>query len=391
MKLALRKRILPSASAFCPSLPPPAEHHWRSGGLGDFVFMEPALRKLKAQDPTRRLVLHAPEKYRAIHKLIGFDDFEGNETGVCMGEGLDLHWTLERHPGWYCLDRVSIWEDILEVPVGDEAVQLDVVRSPELLPIPKGDKPTLCFLPFASNAGTAGRSLPMDHIVTLSKALSHSYEVVLPVGFPPCEDLRSSRAHLIGPLDLQNFMPLVASCDKCLGVDSGGIYVAAAAGVPTVGLYSHVDPWLRIRRFPLLYGLDLRDPTCQCEQHGTCSRPVRNECPCKYVAPEVVLYALGTDGGQCYSPSREGYILRPRVTAVRDDGKPTTRTQDFNLDHIFSGLVARFGENPRADFTLTLRGDELIPRHVFLRALSDLRQPGYNQKPCPIDLKRTRP
>lgn len=384
MDLALRKRVVPLSVA-----PVPSELHlWRSGGLGDFVFMEPALRKLKAQHPSRKLILHAPEKYRYIHNLIGFDEFEANETGTIQGEGIDLHWALERHPGWYCLDRASIWEDILGVPVGEHAVQLTVDKHPVLR---HNRKPTLCFLPLASNYGPGGRSLPPDHAVTLARALCEHYTVVVPSAGDALDGFQYTEAECYQNLTMKAFVRLVASCDKCLGVDSGGIYVAAAAGVPTVGLFGHVDPWLRIPRFPYLSALDLRSPTCQCEQHGTCSRPVNGEAPCKYVAPEAIWKALLCQASyRCHSAADGSPTPRFAVTAARDDGKETTPTQDANLDHILAGLKARFGEKVKPDFTLTLRGDELIERDVFLQALSDLRQPGYNNKVIPIDLKRNR-
>mgnify|MGYP001259399944 CR=1 FL=1 len=366
-------------------------HIWRSGGIGDFVFMEPGLRKLKAQNPTRDLLLHAPAKYEALSKLIGFDGFEANETGVCRGPGLDFHWALERHPGWYCLDRVSIWEDLLGVPIGDEAVQLDIEKQGF-----PADKPVLAFLPFASNYGPRGRSIPLDHVVALIGALREQHAVMMLFAAGAPEEVKSTGVLCQENLSLVDFMGLLAGADKCLAVDTGGLYIAAAAGVPSVGLYSHVPPRLRIRRFPMIYGLDLRGPTCQCEQHGACSRPVRNECPCKYVAAETVLEALNETayGVEVYNTNgtwinklHVGVTMEPHAL-----GTAAGRSTDFSLMHALAGIEWYYGfEGHVADYTLTVKAGDLIPRHVFLQALSDLEQPGYNQKALPIDLKRNRP
>jgi hypothetical protein len=243
----------------------------RGGGLGDFVFLEPALRVLKAIDPSREIILCGPDPCRHLYRDIGADKWEMEGT---TGPTVDLNWTLETHPAMYCLDRVSLWELILGLPIGTEVCQLPQVG-------PRGRK-RLFFAPFTSQGGLAGRSLPVAEIERLLPHLCRHYEVVMASsdGNWPAIDWGKAERHETPSLD--EYLNLLLSCDLFLGNDSGGLYVAGASGIPAVGLFDHVEPWLRVPRVPNILALRLRQPECECGHHSACTRTTDPAAiPCK--------------------------------------------------------------------------------------------------------------
>jgi len=308
-----------------PTKSPMTLHVWRSGGLGDFIYMEPAIRKRN-----QRMILHAPAAYTDLWRRIGFDAFVPNETGKAPpgAPGLDLHWAVEKHPedGW--LDRVSIWEDIFGVPLGDDAPQVEFnrKRQDDLLELGgyRPGLPLLYYSPFTSCAGLGGRSSPVPVVNAMLDALLPWYNVVMLTQHPSWPD----GLHLDGVMagaatsDLK-YLDMVASCDLCLSNDSGGLYVAAAAGLPCVGIYDHVPPWLRARRFPTIYSLYSRWPDCRCGHHDACTKPVDGTEPCKVFPVEEVLLALQDceqQQGQVYSiwDHRTIPVIVPPTQAIRD-------------------------------------------------------------------------
>ena len=370
------------------------KHSW----VYNVLTAEPALRKLKAQEPGRKIILHAPAVYEALHHLIGFDGFEANETDQCDGPGIDLHWTLERHPGWYSLDRVSMWEDILGVPIGSEPVVLDVPKEQSALRnAPAYAKPILAFLPFSSGAGLIGRSLPGKQIVALIEALSEEYGVVMPHHAQLPELAKRTRATCFEGLRIPQFMATVADCDRCLSVDSGGLYVAAAAGVPSVGLYDHVPPWLRAKRFPNIYSLDLRRPTCACLQHDACTCPEKGQRPCGFFDPDIAVHALACCdpyGGRILGVYPEEHVHPPRI-GVRIDGRKDqwcdgdARATEFILKHALAGIEwGYWTEDVRHDVALTVKAGDLISREDALRSMSLVMEPGFKNLNLPLDMKK---
>jgi len=367
-------------------------HLWRSGGLGDVLFMEPAIRKLKAQYPKRKITLHAPPMYEDLYRFIGFDGFEVNTTGKREGQGIDLHWAVENHPGWYSLDRVSMWEDILGVPIGDEPVAMTVPPEKSLLrPDPGFDKPTLAFLPFAAITGIAGRSLPGAQITRLIEALSEQYTVVLLHHEELPQLVKRTKAVCFEKTTLLEFMATLADCSKCLSVDTGGLYVAAALGVPSVGLYEHVPPWLRAKRFSHIYSLYLRRPTCGCLQHHPCTCPEKGEAPCKFFDPQAAQEALSMtfgNAGRMWAVHEAMYVS-PLQVAVRIWGEGDVRATQFSLAHALAGIPWYYGApDLAAGFSLGVKAGDLISRKDALKSLSDLQQPGFTNLDLPIDMRK---
>jgi hypothetical protein len=394
MNLTVRK---PSFSGLRGSIAPAAAsgHLWRSGGLGDLIFMEPAVRKLKAIYPQTRLVLHAPAAYECLSPLLGFDGFEANAEGRCVGIGLDLHWGPETHAGWYCLDRVSISEDLIGVPIGDESVVLDVPKGQSLLRevariIP--EKPFLAFLPFAAaGTGLSSRSLPGKQIVALIEALSAEYTVVMLHHGPLPELVKRTSAVCFENTTMEQFLATVADCEKCLAVDSGGLYVAAAAGVPSVGIYDHVAPWLRAKRFPNIYSLYLRRPTCECRQHEDCTCPEKGEAPCKFFDPEMAIEALSLvdiAGERVWSIFGDRSVAEPEVS-VRIFGNGDGRATSFSIAHALAGIPWHYGDpDDGSAFSLGVKAGDLISRKDALKSLSDLSEPGFKNLDLPIDMRK---
>jgi hypothetical protein len=138
----------------------------------------------------------------------------------------------------------------------------------------------LLFAPLSVH-GRGTRSLTGPIVKRLLCALKPVYNVV----FATPEEAPTDRVSWNGCLvftgtSTEGFAALCGAADRCLGVDSGGTYLAAAQGVPTVAVYEHVAPWLRMERIPIVTALWVRGPDCRCEHHGFCTRAMEGE-PCK--------------------------------------------------------------------------------------------------------------
>jgi len=352
--------IRPDASS--PFRSPGPLRIWREGGIGDLVFMEPALRRLKALDPSRELIHCAPARVEWLSHRIGFDRLEPHEKRVTTGPGVDVQWALENHPAMLHLDRVSLWELIFQLPVGDMMAE---VERPSCAPppTPATTKDRLFFSPWTS-AGVLGRSIPPEVSKKLVAALKPKYQVVTCVRDNPSELMNIGADVMHIGLSTQAWAAAIAACDVALSADTGSLYLAAAMGLPTVGIYEHVGPWLRIRRVPNIHDLWLRDPTCHCDHHGACTkRPDTQQYePCKLdLDPEVVLEALGRVElfrGMVYCVPERMMVDRP-VFSVTRSGKAFTRGEKFIICEVMAGTNWRYNYDG-ADVVVTIPDDAAV-------------------------------
>jgi len=300
-------------------------HLWREGGLGDLVFLEPALRRLP------QAILHtlfASEVAAMLARRV-----EPGAAADRPAGGVDLENLLELHPRAHDWDRVSLWEDILGLSMGSEAPRVVLPGGGHEFvaghPRFDGAKPVLCFSPASGfGARTAFRGIPWSILPNLIAGLAEKYNVVMATPFP------QSRPEFAGALTFENvellqYMQIVGSCDVFLGMDSGGSHLASAAGIPTVAIYEHVPPWLRMWRLPHQHALYMRRADCSCTFHESCPAvgdlgPDRYEEPCKaHLTAEMLLPVLadaqaGT-AERLYGPDalpRDMAVLRARSQEV---------------------------------------------------------------------------
>ena len=57
-----------------------------------------------------------------------------------------------------------------------------------------------------------------------------------------CSNMKSRAISLVGQTSMRNLAALFASCSAFIGNDSGAMHVAAAAGLPVIGIFGSTDP-----------------------------------------------------------------------------------------------------------------------------------------------------
>jgi len=227
-----------------------AIHLYRLDGVGDMMFMEPAIRKLKAYMGDTQLILHTRQRYQELWPLIGFDGGVVEESKVGgYNDGVNLNWALENHAASRLLDRVSQWEDILHIQIGDEQVRMSPGKHGRdmLQDHPNYDpkKPSLYYEPFSVYAD---RSLYPDLVRETFHILRSKYNVVMAAstwvvpnvptidwehGAFVVEKIAAQKycwgAGACGFVNtnLTNWFALAGACDAALCMDTGALYVAA--------------------------------------------------------------------------------------------------------------------------------------------------------------------
>lgn len=340
----------------------------RLDGIGDMLFMEPAVRKLKAQCPGETIILHTRARYTELASLVGFDAAEiCEQKSGSYDQCVNLNWALEQHPASHVMDRVSIWEDILRVGIGNQpALFGEVHGGKEKLrghPLYRENKPCLYLSPFSVYRD---RSIPPYAVEAALPMLVSKYNVVLtarlhwdkksplPVDHPHAvflaensDTIRSAAACgclVFTQTTVMDWFALAGACDVALSSDTGGMYVAASAGVPTAGLFEHVPPWLRLRRFPGTRGVLLRGEGCRCDHHGPCNKP-REECrdllTPEFLADQIEAVLAGetgyflADGTQVSEPVLQIDISVGPASAIR--------ATEFSVREACRGLNFRIG------------------------------------------------
>ena len=330
----------------------------RLDGIGDMVFMAEAVKTLKATLGDVKFVLHTRPQYADIHKLIGFDDVTC-DTDVPR---IALNMALEHHTASLVIDRVSLWEDVLHLPIGDSAVS--ITPPPGGVELLRGhkhydpNKPSLYFSPFSKYAA---RSFPVRQAFETAVLLSRRYNVVMVAphtasplpsdtddGHVKFVERSADAVDYLGvagccvfhELSIPEWFSLVSACDVAVSCDTAGVYVAAAVGTPAVGFYEHVAPWLRLHRFSNVRGVSLRQSGCRCDHHGPC--PLNTEV-CKsaltweFVERNVAATLNGDygyfdpDGNPLMRP-RLGFFTGPTTSAIDDHVKAIARGMDYTVN-----------------------------------------------------------
>lgn len=368
----------------------------RLDGVGDMIFMAPAVKRLKQELPGVKLVLNTRKQYAGIASVIGFDD-------VLLGEkkekeyeiGIGLNWALEDHPASRILDRVSLWEDILHLPIGDSVVSLDVEPNYDLLRSHKSFDPTKKTLYFCPFSAFASRSLPPSSVVGIANALAEKYNVVMfrshsdavirndatpeHIRFvlerEDCmNELGGGKCCLFHNLPIGLWLSSVKACDIAVSCDTAGLYAALGTGVPSVGFFEHVEPWLRLRRFKNYRAIYVRQYDCRCSHHGACSK-AREECKeivdASFIDSNIVALSLGSFG--CFDRELEKIKRTPLFVLVDGADEFVDEKTLACIRSTLSGVPFIISTATNGYYDVVVKdGDEPI-RHILWRAAEEAR------------------
>jgi len=341
-----------------------AVHMYRLDGVGDMMFMEPAVRKLKALMGNTKLILHTRGRYQEMWPLIGFDGggVEESKVGGYGGESINLNWALENHAASRVLDRVSQWEDILHIQIGEEKVKMSPGKHGAAMLKDHANydptKPSLYYEPFSVYAD---RSLFPDMAREIFPVLLSRFNVVMlastwTIPNIPTIDWEHGefvvqkiaaqkycwpRACGFVGTNITDWFAIAGACDAALCMDTGALYVAASSGVPSVGMFNHVDPWLRTQRFDNVRAISFKQKGCTCDHHGPCTRErqfCRGYIPADYLLDHVDA-ALAEEYGYVHVSGHA--MQRPcvRIAIVDpDDDRGAVRRTEFSIIEAARGL-----------------------------------------------------
>ncbi|MDD3492204.1 MAG: hypothetical protein PHZ19_01745, partial [Candidatus Thermoplasmatota archaeon] len=240
----------------------------RRDGIGDVLFMQPALKRLMARGDA---MLWTTKALLPVAELMGVNvgDADG---GAMPGNVRDHCHALEGHSWRYVLDRVTLWELILGA---------EVTETPVAVTLPGGGRERIEAHPayrtgllnlYFSPIVTHGRQREWrDGLVrSVIPGLVARFNVVVASAGAMPGGLAHDGALQFPDLPLPEWFALVGGCDAALTHDTGGAWIASAGGIPTVATFNTVPPWLRARRFPNVRSVFMRLPKCNCDHHDGC-------------------------------------------------------------------------------------------------------------------------
>lgn len=365
-------------------------HLWRQGGVGDLIFMQPAILRLKAVIEGN-LVHHASENVRWLSRRIGFDELMPHEDGEKRGPGMDLEWSLENHPTMLFLDRASIWELVLGLSVSNMPVEL---ARPTCEPprMHRSTKPRIYFSPWTSG-GYLGRSTPPSVAKKLVDALKQKYQVLTCFSGEPQPQMEIGEDVRLTKLNLEQWAAAIATCEVALSNDTGGLYLAAGMGVPTVGIYDHVAPWLRFRRFRSATAIWLRDPICNCTHHDHCPRTGEGDgrlpepCKLKLDADDVIDKVANCEKhfGVTWAPS-VGKWLDPPLVSIRRETGLLSRGDMVALGEVLAGVA--YTTLMDGDIEVTVAPGNISKKQLWL-ALQEALTVGHVERKSAYSWRRS--
>lgn len=250
---------------------------FRTGGIGDLLFIATSLRQLKKNFPSARLTLGCDATFSTIldSKADGFDlvsmplekrildrydyilFFQGVIEGNPDAERLNA----------YDLIRDAFHLDRLDNPLPSVRVE-ERTRKIARAFVERTSAGTTYQIGIQVSASVLKRSVPPQLYIDFIRYLPDDYMVYL-VGGKNQYDLmdliirnlpEEKQAHAINASrdlpSLAQAVALIGELDLVIGPDSSMLHVAAAHGIPLIGLYGPFPSDLRLRYYRNAIGID---------------------------------------------------------------------------------------------------------------------------------------
>ena len=233
--------------------------------LGDSIIGMNVLAWLRKRHPALRIHLyrtpHAPAHVERLYELAGHVvervHYFPQPLDSIPPDAIDLsdflHWRLLATEPMVDMFMHGLGIATDAMSASDKANRwLSTLRLPRLpARWSSGD-----YVLFCGQASTALRSLPDEQAAAMVDRIWKRY------GLPVLGFQRVSHAHYhdvsAHSPDLDHFMAWVSHASAVIGTDSSAIHIAAGFEVPTLAMFTSIDPLLRTRDYPHCRVLDLR-------------------------------------------------------------------------------------------------------------------------------------
>lgn len=317
----------------------------RCGGIGDLLFMTPALAALLERFPEVEFTLCAFERYRPIIAHPKLDRLQWLDYPPKMDDVnafdavVPLEGVVEKNHDRPAIALFAEALGITDLPA--TAQPLFRVPSEGLLAaqteFPKA--PSVKFYGIGLRAGHDARTWPFEYCEQAAKLLLDRDPqcIVFLFGerdkFPGIEGLEHPRVVWLpaADLNLKETLAVLALMDGWIGPDSGLTHAAGALGIPGVGIFGAFQWQTRLPEGSSIRGLNGYAPCAPCHHLARSSRWVKGA-PCEKANCCIALAAI--------QPDRVVGLL---LKQLRNEGTEHRERRLYAIESLF-GPVARRGD-----------------------------------------------
>lgn len=264
----LGQEILTESVSTCET-PSPSSFDYcivRDDGIGDIVACLPAFSAFKKKHPNKRIVFATMAKNVELASLSGcfhgiyplYEKWDEVEHANLF-DARDLFESKKMSKGEYGdyfedKSRLMAMSEFLGVePDLEYRLPRDPAHTAQCYEIfdERGVDPERDWIVTLQFGATCkARTWDQNHIKNLLRKLSDVGYTCVMLGQPrePLYDTYHC-VNLTGELSISMFNATIAASDAFIGIDSGGVHLAARNGVPFVAIYNAIDPALRLEGY----------------------------------------------------------------------------------------------------------------------------------------------
>ena len=289
---------------------------FRSGGIGDLIFMLGGIKNLKAKYPTCKITVGSSPKNLSIFYNNAFIDKTCSiPYPYTIAENADYHLHFEN-----IIEENSLAEKINAYDLFLKAFYLEPKnistnsKVPEIFINEDNSKKINDFLKSKSVTGddlvvgyqlvtsSIIRDYPIKHARKLLKILADKkYKVLLlghgASGYHYIEELGLNDENLIDCTriseELHDFFALVQNCNAVIGGDSSMLHLAGSFNIPLLGLFGAFDSDLRLKYYKNAVAINGKPICAPCFAHGNlpCRNRTKNDFSAcmELIQPEKIL------------------------------------------------------------------------------------------------------
>ena len=267
---------------------------WRTGGIGDILFIRPILAHLKKKYPTANIMFGTRSAYHDLVKLWtdAIDELSGMPLDMASTvDRADYHLSFE---GLIeeCKDAETL--DVHDLFAKHAGLDPDDIEWSVPITLPPAGRPrTDKYVVIQYRASAAARTPYIGSFVAAINACTDAgYHAVISDRPEAARDIDDIISCCKAPHMVENFayetsglvdaLRLITHAALVIAPDSSQVHMAAMQGVPSIGLYGPFPGAVRCSRYPLAQWIE-PTPSDVCEHGGrACFRHQYMECPGKY-------------------------------------------------------------------------------------------------------------
>jgi ADP-heptose:LPS heptosyltransferase len=254
----------------------------RYGGLGDIFSSRPLFKTIKLLYPSLHVTYAAPKQYHEvlndhpyIDSLISLEDIDLNDYGYAVDISRDCGRYEDFTKPFVDKHRSDIWAEIslgIKLLDHDSCFQLDQRLKEEMKQklVQKYRYMVKPKIGLVTKSASLSKDIEDQKVVDLVSLLkAEGLEPVI-ISSPDQKFLYQPDCLSINDLTLKELPYLFTQLDYILSVDTGAFHLAAALGIPTLGIFTWTDSKI----------LSMYHPKVLLLQRHRDDNPGYEECPC---------------------------------------------------------------------------------------------------------------